>query len=131
MSLIKHIVSRVLSEEYTYLLADWKNKALNNVHYKRELEAINRRTAFYLDNLGKAVVFISFELNKPEIEMIIFNYLRTLNKLSLDCRFSFFGRTSLLIHRGTRLEFDAFMQLFQKDEFLNTGFGDVYCRLRK
>jgi FkbM family methyltransferase len=263
MSLIKHIVSRVLSEEYTYLLADWKNKALNNVHYKRELEAINRRTEFYaafissdslvfdvganlgnrissflnigakviavepqifccrylrkkfgtritienmaagsqpghldlfvsdshtltslskdyVDKVGKTrfseakwkksklvevttlshliqrhglpdfikidlegfelevlkgldqeVQCISFEYNTPDMKEIMFDCLNTLHKISPRYEFNFSEGESMLLSKKSWLEFDAFMQLVQKDEFLNTGFGDVYCRLRQ
>ena len=262
MSLIKHIVSRVLPEEYTYLLADWKNKALNNVHYKRELEAINRRTEFYsefidskslvfdvganlgnrissflcigakviavepqlfccrylrkkfgtqitienkaagsqpghldlfvsdshtltslskdyVDTVGKTrfanakwktsklvevttlsklihqygvpafikidvegfelevlkgleqpVQCISFEYNTPDMKEIMFDCLNTLHKLSPRYEFNFSEGESMLLSRDTWLTFDAFMEVVHKDEFLNTGFGDVYCRLR-
>ena len=263
MSLIKHIVSRVLPEEYTYLLVDWKNKVLNNVHYKAEQDAIHRRTEFYSEfigsdslvfdvganlgnrissflNLGARVIAvepqafcsrylskkfgnritienmaagsqpghldlfvsdshtltslskdyvdkvgktrfsdakwkksklvevttlahliekhgvpdfikidvegfelevlkgldqevqcISFEYNTPDMKENMFDCLNTLHTHSSRYEFNFSEGESMLLSKESWLEFDAFMQLVQKDEFLNTGFGDVYCRLRK
>jgi len=83
-----------------------------------------------LKGLNKPIDCISFEYNTPEMKEVMFNCIERLDRVSSRYVFNYSEGESMIMSSGSWKTYADFRDMVEQDDFLNTGFGDIYCRIQ-
>lgn len=82
-----------------------------------------------LKGLSTPIRMISFEYTVPEMSEVLFECINSLNNLSNMYVYNYSVGESMKFALNEWLDYEAMINLIQKDDFINTGFGDVYAKI--
>lgn len=80
-----------------------------------------------LNGLKEPIKCISFEYNTPEMASLMLGCIARVNELSKKYRFNYSEGESMTMAMDEWMGYNDFVKFSGTDEFLNTGFGDIYC----
>lgn len=80
-----------------------------------------------LKGLMNPIRCVSFEYNTPEMADLMYSCIERLNEISTTYKYNFSEGESMTMSMKDWMEYPDFIKLTRSEEFLRTGFGDIYC----